>query len=144
MLSNYSSEPSTVKVAKGASVLTHGTLNATFTIANEHFSENFILLKTMNQTILGFLFFEQNDISENPKMRTLKLLNLTIQLTERIHKVGQMSSLTTKKHLFSRATKSITVNPNASEVVTCSPSNECFPEGTVELIEPNPRFEKET
>ena len=70
--------------------------------------------------------------------------NLTIQLTERIHKDGKVSSLTQKKNLFLHSTQSLTVNPNSSEILTCTLSTEAFPEGTVAIVEPNPRFEKET
>ena len=143
-LSKYNPETGTVKVANGASVTTYGTVRATFSIATEQFTETFIILKTMNQTILGLPFFEKNDISIHPKTRTLKLPNLTIQLTERIHKNGKISSLTTKKNLFLHATKATSIKPNASEIVTCSLSNESFPEGTVAIVEPNPKFEKET
>ena len=38
----------------------------------------------------------------------------------------------------------MSIKPNASEIVTCSLSNESFPEGTVAIVEPNPKFEKET
>ena len=98
----------------------------------------------MNQTILGPPFFENNDISIHPKTRTLKLPHLTIQLTERIHKNGKISSLTAKKNLFLHSTQAMSIKPNASEIVTCSISNDSFPEGTVAIVEPNPNFEKQT
>ena len=59
-ISNYNPETSTVKVANGASVTTFGTFKAHFKIANEPFTETFILMKSMNQTILGLPFFEQD------------------------------------------------------------------------------------
>ena len=143
-ISNYNSQQSTVKVANGASVPTFGTFKATFSIANETFTENFLILKTMNQTILGLPFFEQNDISIHPKTRTLKLPHITLQLTERIHKNGKISSLTSKKNLFLHSNQSITIKPNTSEIITCSLPQNTFPEGTVALVEPSPKFEKET
>ena len=89
----------------------------------------------MNQTILGLPFFEKHDIVIHPKTRTLKLPNLTIQLSERIHKDGKVSSLTQKKNLFLHSTQSLTVNPNSPEILTCTLSTEAFPEGTVAIVE---------
>ena len=74
----------------------------------------------MNQTILGLPFFEKNDISIHPRTRTLKLPNLTLQLTERIHKDGKISSLTPKKNLFLHSVQNYSVQPNTSEIITCS------------------------
>ena len=98
----------------------------------------------MDQTILGLPFFEKNDISIHPRTRTLKLPNITLQLTERIHKDGKVSSLTPKKNLFLHSIQNYSVQPNTSEIITCSLSAESFPEGTVAIVEPNPRFEKQT
>ena len=133
-----------MKVANGDSVTTYGTFRASFKIAGESFTETFILMQTMNQTILGLPFFEKNDISIHPKTRTLKLPNMTLQLTERIHKDGKVSSLTPKKNLFLHSIQNYSVQPNTSEIITCSLSAESFPEGTVAIVEPNPRFEKQT
>ena len=115
-----------------------------FKIANETFTETFILMETMNQTILGLPFFEKNDILIHPKTRTLKLPHMTIQLTERIHKDGKISSLTTKKNLFLHSSQNLSIKPNSSEIITCVLSAESFPEGTVAIVEPNPRFEQQT
>ena len=142
-ISNYNPETSTVKVANGASVTTHGTFRA-FKIAGETFSETFLLMQTMNQTILGLSFFENNDNSIQPRTRTLKLPNMTLQLTERINKDGKVSSLTPKKNLFLHSIQNYSVQPNSSEIITCSLSAESFPEGTVAIVEPNPRFERQT
>ena len=101
-------------------------------------------METMNQTILGLPFFEKHDILIHPKTRTLKLPNMTIQLTERVHKDGKISSLTTKKNLFLHAAQTLSVKPNTSEIIQCTLSTESFPEGTVAIVEPNPRFEKQT
>ena len=143
-ITNYNPQTSTVKVATGTSIATHGTFQASFKIANEPFTEIFILMETMNQTILGLPFFEKHDILIHPKTRTLKLPNMTIQLTERVHKDGKMFSLTTKKNLFLHAAQTLSVKPNTSEIIQCTLSTESFPEGTLAIVEPNPRFEKRT
>ena len=83
-------------------------------------------------------------ISIHLRTRTLKLPNMTSQLTERIHKDGKVSSLTPKKNLFLHSIQNYSVQPNTSEIITCSLSAESFPEGTVAIVEPNPRFEKQT
>ena len=106
-ISKFNPEQSSIKVANGSLVPTFGTFQATFTIANERFSDTFLVLKTMNQTILGLPFFEKNDISIHPKSRTLKLPNLTLQLTERFHNNGKISAVTSKKNHFLRNSKSI-------------------------------------
>ena len=77
-------------------------------------------------------------------MRTLKLPNMTLHLTERIHKNGKISSLTTKKNLFLNSVQYYPINPNSSEIITCSLSAESFPVGIVAIVEPNLRFEKQT
>ena len=143
-ITQYNPQPSTVKVANGASITTHGTFQASFKIANETFTETFILMETMNQTILGLPFFEKNDILIHPKTRTLKLPHMTIQLTERIHKDGKISPLTTKKNLFLHSAQNLTIKPNSSETIIYILSAESFPEGTVATVEPNSRFEKQT
>ena len=89
-ITNYNPQPSTVKVATGASITTHGTFQAFFEIAKEIFTETFILMETKNQTILGLPFSEKHDILIHPKTRNLKLPNMTIQLTERVHKDNQI------------------------------------------------------
>ena len=144
MISQYNPASSIVKVANGTSIATCGSFNACFKIANETFSERFLILKSMNQTILGLPFFENKDIVIHPRTRTLKLPHITLQLTERIHKDGKISSLQAKKNLFLRATQSVTVNPNSSEIVVCSLNHVTFPEDTIAMVEPNPKFEKET
>ena len=144
MISQFNPASSIVKVANGTSIATFGSFNACFKIADETFSERFLILKSMNQTILGLPFFEQNDIVIHPRTRTLKLPHITLQLTERIHKHGKISSLQAKKNLFLRATQSVTVNPNSSGIVVCSLNHVTFPEDTIAMVEPNPKFEKET
>ena len=143
-ITNYNPQPSTVEVATSASITTHGTFQASFRIANESFTEAIILIETMNQTIFGLPFFEKHDILIHPKTRTQKLPSMTIQLTERVHTDGKISSLTTKKNLFLNTVHPLSVKPNASEIFTCLLSSESFPEGPVAIVEPNPRFEKQT
>ena len=143
-ITNYNPKPSTVKVATGASITTRGTFQASFRIANENFTETFILMETMNQTILGIPFFEKHDILIHPKTQALNLQNMTIQLTERVHTDGKISSLTTMNNFFLHAVQNLSVKPNASEITTCLLSSESFSEGTIAIVEPNPRFEKQT
>ena len=103
MISNHNPTSTTVRVANGNAIPTCGSFTATFKIANESFQEDFLILRSMNQTILGLPFFEKNDIVIHPKTRTLRLPHLTIQLTERIHKDGKISALTPKKPVFENA-----------------------------------------
>ena len=58
-ISKYNPEQSSIKVANGSLVPTFATFQATFTITNEKFSDTFLLLETMNQTILGLPVFEK-------------------------------------------------------------------------------------
>ena len=98
----------------------------------------------MNQTILGLPFFEKNDISIHPKSRTLKLPNLTLQLTEKIHTNGKISAVSSKKNHFLRNNSSLSINPNTTEIVQCSFPNCSYPDGTVAIIEPHAKFENQT
>ena len=98
----------------------------------------------MNQTILGLPFFEKNDISIHPKSRTLKLPNLTLQLTEKIHTNGKISAVSSKKNHFLRNNSSLSINPNTTEIVQCSFPNCSYPNGTVAIIEPHAKFENQT
>ena len=116
-ITNFDPTPSSIKVANGSLVPTYGTFKATFNIANEKFTDTFLLLKTLNQTILGLPFFEKNDISIHPKIRTLKLPNLTLQLTEKIHTNGIISAVSSKKNHFLRNNSSLSINPNTTEIV---------------------------
>ena len=143
-ITHYNPTPSSIRVANGSLVPTYGTFKATFNIANEKFTETFLLLKTMNQTILGLPFFEKNDICIHPKSRTLKLPNLTLQLTEKIHHNGKISAVTPKKNHFLKNNSSISINPNTSEIVKCSLPNCSYPDGTVAIIEPFAKFENQT
>ena len=143
-ITHYNPTPSSIRVANGSLVPTYGTFKATFNIANEKFTETFLLLKTMNQTILGLPFFEKNDICIHPKSRTLKLPNLTLQLTEKIHHNGKISAVTPKKNHFLKNNSSISINPNTSEIVKCSLPNYSYPDGTVAIIEPFAKFENQT
>ena len=98
----------------------------------------------MNQTILGLPFFEKNDISIHPKSRTLKLPNLTLQLTEKIHTNGKISAVSSKKNHFLRNNSSLSINPNTTEIVQCSFPNCSYPDGTVAIIEPHAKLENQT
>ena len=143
-ITNFDPTPSSIKVANGSLVPTYGTFKATFNIANEKFTDTFLLLKTMNQTILGLPFFEKNDISIHPKSRTLKLPNLTLQLTEKLHTNGKNSAVSSKKNHFLRNNSSLSINPNTTEIVQCSFPNCSYPDGTVAIIEPHAKFENQT
>ena len=90
----------------------------------------------MNQTILGLPFFEKNDISIHPKSRALRLPNITLQLTERMHTDGKISSLTSKKNQFFRNTSSFSVYPNTNDVITCSLPHHSYPDNTNAIVEP--------
>ena len=98
----------------------------------------------MNQTILGLPFFDKNDISLHPKSRTLKLPNLTLQLTEKIHTNGKISAVSSKKNHFLRNNSSLSINPNTTEIVQCSFPNCSYPDGTVAIIEPHAKLENQT
>ena len=99
-ITHYNPTPSSIRVANGSLVPTYGIFKATFNIANEKFTETFLLLKTMNQTILGLPFFEINDICIHPKSRTLKLPNLTLQLTEKFIITVKLALLLRKRITF--------------------------------------------
>ena len=99
LISNYNHTITTVRVASGTAIPTCGSFTATFEIANESFCESFLILLSMNQTILILPFFEKDVIVFHPKPRTLNLPHITIQLTERVLKVGKISALT-KKPVF--------------------------------------------
>ena len=96
----------------------------------------------MNQTLLGLPFSGKNDIVIHPKTRTLKLPHNTIQLTERIHKNGKISALTRKKNLFMKTHEPFTVKPIPTEIVLFFFNHVTFPDGTVAMVEPSPKFEK--
>ena len=55
-------------------------MKARFYITNETFQEKFLILKSMNQTVLGLPFFQNNVIAMHPRTQTLKLPHITIQL----------------------------------------------------------------
>ena len=57
----------------------------------------------MNQSILRLLFVAKHVILIHPKSLTIKLPNMTGQITERVQKDGKISSLTTKKKRFLHA-----------------------------------------
>ena len=40
--------------------------------------------------------------------------------------------------------ESFTVKPSATEIVPCSLNHGTFPDGSVAIVEPNPKYEKET
>ena len=103
--------------------------------------KRFFLMETMNQTILGLPFFEQHDILIHPKTRTLNLPNMTNQLTQRVHKDGKVSSLTTKKIFSYTLLKIFPSNQTLPKLFTYLHSSESIPEGTVAIVEPNPPFE---
>ena len=50
----------------------------------------------------------------------------------------------TKKILFLHGAQTLSVTPNTSVIIQCTFSTESFPEGTVAILEPNPRFGKQT
>ena len=74
----------------------------------------------MNQTILRLRFFENNEISIHPRTRTLKLPNMPLQSNKWIYKDGEVRSLTPKKNLFLHSIQNYSVQPNTTEINTCS------------------------
>ena len=106
--------------------------------------QTLFLLKTKNQTILGLPFFEKNDISIPPKNRTLRMPNLTLQLTELFHNYEKISAVTTKKNHFLRNSKSIAIYPNTNKIVLRTFPNFSYPNDTVTTIEPHSKFENQT
>ena len=139
--------PSSIKVANGSLVPAYGTFKATLNIANEKFTDTFLLLKTMNQTILGHPFFEKYDISLHPKSRTLKLPNLFLQLSiqiQKIHTNGKISAVSSKRNHFLRNNSSLLINTNTTEIVQNSFPNCSYPDGSVAIIETHAKFENHT
>ena len=117
---------------------------ATFNIANELFTDTFLLLMTMNETILEFLFFEKKDTPFHPNSRTLKPSISILQLTKTIHANGKISAVSSKKNHFLRNNRSLSISPNTTELVQCSLPNCSYLDGTVAIIEPHPMFENQT
>ena len=67
-------------MANGIYAKTLGLVNISFTLANQPFTEQFLILPKMNKPNLGLPFFERSDILIDLKSRKLLLPDITLQI----------------------------------------------------------------
>ena len=78
-----------VKVANATHAKTLGKVEITFTLANQVFTEKFLLLPRMNNPILGLPFYKNNRILINVASQKLHLPEISLQISEMTMRNGK-------------------------------------------------------
>ena len=141
-IENLPSNPSpVVKVANGSYAKTLGLVNISFTLANQPFTEQFLILPKMSKPILGLPFFERNDILIDLKSRKLLLPDITLQINSVAKANGSEKTIHHKNKFALKSAQKITIQPHSQEVLKCAIDKK-FSEEIIGIVEPNAGFEK--
>ena len=128
-------------MANGSYAKTLGLVNISFTLANQPFTEKFLILPKMNKPILGLPFFERNDILIDLKSRKLLLPDITLQINSVAKANGSKKTIHHKNKFALKSAQKITVQPHSQEVLKCAIDKK-FSEEIIGIVEPNAGFEK--
>ena len=128
-------------MANGSYAKTLGLVNISFTLANQPFTEKFLILPKMNKPILGLPFFERNDILIDLKSRKLLLPDITLKINSVAKANGSKKTSHHKNKFALKSAQKITVQPHSQEVLKCAIDKK-FSEEIIGIVEPNAGFEK--
>ena len=131
-----------VKLASGKPVPVTQSIRIKFYIANHEFTDDFMVLPTMNSVIIGNPFFKKNSIWICPSNNLLKLPDMTVQLNEIRPKNQKPMMLKKLKKIPLFLSKKHVIPPYSHQILECSLSenSESFKECSGVVL-PNQEFE---
>ena len=134
-----------VKMASGSPVAVDKAVRLTLYIANYQFTDDFLVLPTMNSVILGNPFFKKNSIWICPSNNLLKLPDMTVQLNEIRPKNEKPKFLKKLKKIPIFLNKKYAIPPYSHAVLECTlkENSDSF-SGCSGVVIPNDEFENST
>ena len=138
-------EYSTVKLASGAPLPINSQAEIKFKIGHLEFTENFLVLPTMNSIILGNPFFRKHSIEISPTENLLKFPDLTFQLNE-IKSLNNNRSFVKPSCSYNLKTmQKRTLKPNEQKVIACSlPQDAPCLNGCSGTVTPDEKYESDS
>ena len=109
-----------VKLASGKPVPVTQSIRIKFFIANHEFTDDFMVLPTMNSVIIGNPFFKKNSICICPSNNLLKLPDMTVQLNEIRPKNQKPMMLKKLKKIPLFLSKKHVIPPYSHQILECS------------------------
>lgn len=139
---NISNE--SVRVASGATVKIIYAVKIKISVAKVEYTEDFIVVQKLTNTILGVPFFKNNNIIIDLPNRRLKMPEMTLQLNEISTSKGQKKKVFSKNQFTIVTSSKITLKPNSQEIILCQIDHEMNESELCGIIEPLESFEKRT
>ena len=132
-----------VKVANATHAKTLGKVEITFTLANQVFTEKFLLLPKMNNPILGLPFYKNKRILIDVASQKLHLPEISLQISEMTMRNGKTKTKFKKHKYVLKTIQKLDIFPNSQETIDCFLDN-ILADNTIGIVDPNPHFEKST
>ena len=116
-------------------------------ILGRDIAEEFMIIDNIRNTILGFSFFEQHDVTVDCKTQRLHFPDMTVQLNAILQDGGNIKKVYGKNTYPVHTTRKIVIKPNTQTIVMCKVEgleSTGTTNATCGIIEPLVSFEKRT
>ena len=136
-----------VRVANGSTKKIISRVTIQMHILGRDIAEEFMIIDNIRNTILGFSFFEQHDVTVDCKTQRLHFPDMTVQLNEISQEDGNIKKVYGKNTYPVHTAKKIVIQPNEQTIVTCKVEgleSTGTTNTTCGIIEPLVSFEKRT
>ena len=119
------------------------TVQLTFKIGHLQFEEQFMVFETLSAILLGFPFFDKNEIIIDAHNRLLQTPEFTFQLNlMHIKGNNKQKRLNSRKKIMLKTKTTYTLSPGEQKSLELIPSEETDAQEQIGLVEPTVKFEK--
>ena len=132
-----------VKVANATHAKTLGQVEITFTLANQVFTEKFLLLPKMNNPVLGLPFYKNNRNLIDVASQKLHLPEISLQISEMTMRNGKAKTKFKKHKYVLKTIQKLDIFPNSQETIDFFLVN-ILADNSIGIVDRNPRFERST
>ena len=118
------------------------TVQLTFKIGHLQFEEQFMVFETLSAILLGFPFFDKNEIIFDAHNRLLQTPEFTFQLNlMHIKGNNKQKRLNSRKKIMLKTKTTYTLSPGEQKSLELIPSEETDAQEQIGLVEPTVKFE---
>ena len=119
------------------------TVQLTFKIGHLQFDEQFMVFETLSAILLGFPFFDKNEIIIDAHNRLLQTPESTFQLNlMHIKGNNKQKCLNSRKKIMLKTKTTYRLSPGEQKFLELIPSEETDAQEQIGLVEPTVKFEK--
>ena len=133
-----------VRVANGTTEKILSRVTIQMHILGRDIAEEFMIIDNIRNTILGFSFFKNNDVSIDCKTQRLHFPDITAQLNQVLQEDGKIKKIYKKNVYPVHTTKKVVIQPNEQTIIMCKVEGLETTNATCGIIEPLVSFEKRT